>query len=161
MKGNKIIVYGFGNPGRQDDGLGPAIISRLEKENIPDIKTECNYQLNIEDALLISGFKIAIFVDASINCEEPFSFHEIEQADEITFTTHSMTPQSVLALCNDLYNKNVESYILEIRGYEWEMAEGLSLKAQENSGKAYSFLKNKIAEFLKSKDDFTSNLQTI
>jgi hydrogenase maturation protease len=145
---NKIIIYGFGNPGRQDDGLGPAIISRLEEKNIPDIKTECNYQLNIEDALLISEFKIAIFVDASVNCEEPFSYYEIEQADEITFTTHSMSPQSVLALCNDLYNKNIKSYVLEIRGYEWEMAEGLSPKAQENFEKAYGFLKDKVTELL-------------
>ena len=147
MNKNKIIIYGFGNPGRQDDGLGPAIISRLEEENIPDIKTECNYQLNIEDALLISEFNIAIFVDASQNCEEPFLYYGIEQADEIKFTTHSMSPQSVLALCSDLYNKNVKSFILEIRGYEWEMAEGLSLKAQGNLEKAYSFLKDKVAEF--------------
>jgi hypothetical protein len=59
-----------------------------------------------------------------------------------------MSPQSVLALCNDLYNKNIKSYVLEIRGYEWEMAEGLSPKAQENFEKAYGFLKDKVAELL-------------
>ncbi len=151
MDKSRIIIYGFGNPGRQDDGLGPAIISKLEEESIPGVRTECNYQLNIEDALLISEYQIAIFVDASINCGEPFSFNEIEQADEITFTTHSMSPGSVLALCSDIYDKKIKSFVLEIRGYEWEMAEGLSRKARENLEKGYVFLKDRVAELLANK----------
>ena len=156
MDSEKIIIYGFGNPGRQDDGLGPALISRLEEENIQNIKTESNYQLNIEDALLISEFSTVIFIDASVNCKEPFSYYEIEDVEEFTFTTHSISPGSVLALCKKLFGKYVKSFILEIRGYEWSLAEGLSPMAQENFEKAYDFLRNKVNELL-TEEIFNSN----
>lgn len=140
MKEKKILVYGFGNPGRQDDGLGPAIIERLDTDGIPGIATDCNYQLNIEDAYLIAENDIVVFVDASIDAEEPYSFSKIEPSAEITFTTHSMSPQSVLALCAELYEKKLDAYVLGIRGYEWDFEVGLTPKADKNFNEAYSFL---------------------
>ena len=142
-------MYGFGNPGRQDDGLGPMIIDKLETENIAGITTDSNYQLNIEDADNISGSDIVIFVDASIDADEPFSFKRIEPSAEITFTTHSMSPESVIALCGDIYGRVPESYVLAIRGYEWEMFEGLTEKAMKNFNEAYRFLLEKIDDMLK------------
>jgi len=149
LKDNKIYVYGFGNPGRQDDGLGPAIIDKLENENVPGIITDSNYQLNIEDAHNISQSDAVIFVDASIDTEEPFSFSKIEPSAEITFSTHTMSPESVLALCKDLYDKDMEAYVMAIKGYEWEFLEGLSDKAVNNFNEAYTFLIKKIEEMLK------------
>jgi len=149
LKNKSIYVYGFGNPGRQDDGLGPMIIDKLETENIAGITTDSNYQLNIEDADNISGSDIVIFVDASIDADEPFSFKRIEPSAEITFTTHSMSPESVIALCGDIYGRVPESYVLAIRGYEWEMFEGLTEKAMKNFNEAYRFLLEKIDDMLK------------
>ena len=68
--GEKTLVYGIGNVGRQDDGLGIRLIQRLSdriKELGKDetLVLESNYQLSIEDALLISTFDVAIFIDAS------------------------------------------------------------------------------------------------
>ena len=140
MESKKILIYGFGNPGRQDDGLGPAIIEKLESESIPGISTDCNYQLNIEDAYSIAENDIVVFVDASIDAGEPFSFIKIEPSAEITFTTHSMSPQSVLALCSELYDKKLDAYVLGIRGYEWDFMVGLSSKAENNFNGAYHFI---------------------
>ncbi|HNX25420.1 MAG TPA: hydrogenase maturation protease [Spirochaetota bacterium] len=148
MKDNKVYIYGFGNPGRQDDGLGPAIIDKLESENIPGIITDSNYQLNIEDAHNISQADAVIFVDASLEADEPFSFNRIEPSAEITFTTHTMSPESVLALCKELYDKDMEAYVLAVKGYEWEFAEGLSDQAVYNFKEAYLFLVTKIEEML-------------
>ena len=149
MDNNSIYVYGFGNPGRQDDGLGPMIIDKLDTENIAGIITDSNYQLNIEDADNISGSDVVIFIDASIDADEPFTFSKIEPSADITFTTHSMSPESVIALCGDIYGRIPESYVLAIRGYEWEMAEGLSEKAMYNFNKAYHFLLARIKDMLK------------
>lgn len=149
MDGNGIFVYGFGNSGRQDDGLGPAIIKRLEDEKIQGIETDCNYQLNIEDADNNSKCKVVIFVDASIDADEPFSFRKIVPAAEITFTTHSMAPESVVALCMDIYNRAPEAYVMGIRGYQWDFEEGLTSKAMYNFNEAYQFLLGKITELRK------------
>lgn len=146
MKDKRLFIYGFGNPGRQDDGLGPAIIDKLESDNISGIVIDSNYQMNIEDAHNISQCDAVIFVDASIEAEEPFSFTKIEPSSEITFSTHTMSPESVLALCKELYDKDMEAYVLAIRGYEWEFVEALSSKAADNFNIAYAFLLNKIKE---------------
>ena len=87
-----ILVYGYGNPGRQDDGLGPALVGMLERERIPGVVTDCNYQLQIEDAVAVSESDAVIFVDASCAGGEPFTFGELEPSNEITFTTHTMSP---------------------------------------------------------------------
>lgn len=150
MKDNTIYVYGFGNPGRQDDGMGPAIIDKLEAENIQGIITDSNYQLNIEDAHTISQSDMVIFVDASIDAGEPFTFSRIEPSAEITFSTHTMSPESVLALCKDIYNKDMDAYVLAIKGYEWEFTEEFSGQAAYNFNEAYTFLLKKIEEMLKN-----------
>ena len=150
MKNNTLFIYGFGNPGRQDDGLGPAIIEKLNNDGIPGITTDSNYQLNIEDALPVSQSKAVIFVDASVNADEPFTFSKIEPSADITFTTHSMSPESVLALCSEIYGHVPDAYVLAIRGYEWEFFEGLTSEAMDNFNEAYSFLLKKIEDMLKS-----------
>jgi len=137
---DKLVIYGYGNPGRQDDGLGIALIEKLEEVEFDDVLLDANYQLNAEDALFLSEGKTAIFVDASLNCEEPFSFYEIEPDNEIGFTTHAMSPQSVLALCRELYRKDYRAYVLEIRGYEWAFIEELTAAAKSNLNVAFSFV---------------------
>ena len=148
MESKSILVYGFGNPGRQDDGLGPAIIERLENEGIPGVVTDCNYQLNIEDAYSVAENDVVVFVDASLDADEPFSFSRIEASAEITFTTHSMSPQSVLALCAELYDRKLEAFVLGIKGYEWDFEVGLTSKAENNFNEAYTFLKNWLNDML-------------
>jgi hydrogenase maturation protease len=144
----RILVYGFGNPGRQDDGLGPALVGMVEEERLPGITTDCNYQLQIEDAVAVSEHDAVIFVDASCVGEEPFTFTELEPSNDITFTTHTMSPASVLALCHELYSKSVRAYLLAIRGYEWEPVEGLSPMAGKNLDLACRFIKSRIREVM-------------
>lgn len=136
----RILVYGYGNPGRRDDGLGVALIDKLDEARLPGVNLDSNYQLNIEDADNISGYEAVIFVDASHTVEKPYSFYKISPSAEITFTTHSMSPESVLALCQDIYGKTPEAYVLAIPGYEWDIAEGLSGDAKMNLNAAVEFM---------------------
>ncbi|MCD6565713.1 MAG: hypothetical protein J7K53_07185, partial [Bacteroidales bacterium] len=67
-----ILIYGYGNPGREDDGLGNAFVgairSWIEKNKLTHIEIDSNYQLNIEDADIMARNDIVLFVDAT---EEP------------------------------------------------------------------------------------------
>ncbi len=139
----KILIYGYGNPGRQDDGLGPMVAASIEKraDEFPDVEWDSNYQLNIEDAMNIRDYDAVIFADASLDCHEPFELYRLQPAKEITFTTHAMSAESVLALGQDIYGENPECYMLAIRGYEWEMGyEKLSDRAAANLDMALDFL---------------------
>ena len=149
--GERILIYAYGNPGRQDDGLGNRLVEELGKwidnQGIVGIALESNWQLNIEDSLRISEKDIVIFVDASNEDIEDIHFSAVEPSEgKSEFTTHSASPSFVLALCIQLYGKHPETYLLQIRGYSWEFTEGLSEKAEKNLGKALEFLKKKLTE---------------
>jgi hydrogenase maturation protease len=134
----RILVYGIGNPGRRDDGLGPKLVSLIETEGIENVDCESNNQLNIEDALTCSHYDTVVFVDASENAAPPFEFTELGL--EMAFTTHEMSPASVLGLTDELYARRPRAWLMAIRGYEWNLAEGLSLQAEENVRPAAEFL---------------------
>lgn len=148
----KVLVYGYGNPGREDDGLGPLFIERLEQSGSPwvsGVELYSNYQLNIEDALLISEKDLVIFVDASKEGIDDFSFREVLPASRMSFFTHGLTAEDVLGLASQLYNRRPATYLLGIKGYSWEPHERLTRKAQDNSQKAFSFLHRKLeADFI-------------
>lgn len=138
----KCLLYGYGNPGRQDDGLGVELALRLENDEHLSryVDVDYNYQLNIEDALTVSEYDLVIFADAALTIDTPYEFKKIQPAHTITFTTHELSAESILALCQDLYNKKPESYMLAIRGYEWEMGLPMTEKAKCNLNDAYTFL---------------------
>ncbi len=144
-----ILVYAYGNPGRQDDGLGNCLIERLEPwvpgEGFDNVELESNYQLNIEDADNIREKDIVIFVDASIEDIEGYHFGPVEPSEgRSEFTLHAASPAYILALCIKLYNRHPETYLLQIQGYEWEFKEGLSPRAAANLESALEFLKARI-----------------
>ncbi|RLD75788.1 MAG: Ni/Fe hydrogenase, partial [Bacteroidetes bacterium] len=64
MKKNKTIVFGIGNIGRQDDGLGWLFLDHLKEKQFNHLDLEYRYQLQIEDAELICNYDTVIFVDA-------------------------------------------------------------------------------------------------
>ena len=142
----KILIYAIGNPGRQDDGLGIALADRIESKFSGKFEFDSNYQLNVEDALLISEKDIVLFIDASKNEIEDYQLSRIKPQGSIEFTTHSMAPSSVLALCEELYNKTPLALMMEIKGYEWEINETISDRALVNLDKAEEFLNGILQE---------------
>lgn len=145
----KTLLYGYGNPGRQDDGLGNEFIELMTKwidENgIEGVSTDSNYQLNIEDADTISDKDIVVFVDATIEEIDDFYIDRVEPSGaKIEFSMHAVSPAFVVNLCNSLYDKYPEAYLIHIKGYEWDFAEGLTDKARENMLKAAEYVKDRI-----------------
>ncbi len=137
----KILIYGYGNPGRYDDGLGIKLAEEIEawteKTGIGNVYCETNYQLNIEDAEIISNYDIVIFADASEEDIDNISLSMLSPSDsKIEFSMHAVSPAFVLDLCKKIYNKKPETYLIHIKGYEWQFSEGLSKKAQNNLNQA-------------------------
>ncbi|MFC2111967.1 hydrogenase maturation protease [Bacteroidota bacterium] len=144
-----ILVYAYGNPGRQDDGLGNCLVDALkpwlDEQGFDHVAVDSNFQLNIEDADNIREKDVVVFVDASIEDIEDYQLDVVEPSEgRSEFTMHAASPAFILALCIKLYNKYPETYLLQIRGYEWEFEEGLSDKAAKNLNSALAFLKSKI-----------------
>jgi hydrogenase maturation protease len=149
MKGKqKILIYGYGNPGRRDDGLGPAFIHLVEawkkREKTSHIATDSNYQLNIEEALTIRDYEKVIFVDASMEEINDFQMIPVLPSEKVSFTMHAVNPSFILDLCRKLYGRSPDVFLLKIKGYDFELAEGLTDRAASNLLKAFSYLKKNI-----------------
>ncbi len=147
---HKILIYGYGNPGRQDDGLGNSFVDELEKwvekEKLSGYEFDSNYQLNIEDAAAVAENDLVIFVDASTEEIENFILTPVDASTNVAFTSHAASPGYIVSLCREIYNKIPATYLLHIKGYEWAFKEGLSNKAIENLKSALVYLKKKLED---------------
>ncbi len=143
----RTLIYGYGNPGRQDDGLGARFVELFEKwvqeEGLTHVDTDCNYQLNIEDAAVIADYDVVIFVDASVVEEiEAFKLEVVEPNDAtIEFTMHAVSTSYVADLCQKVYGKKPEVYVLHIKARAFDFVEELTAEAEEHMLAALAFLK--------------------
>ena len=157
----KILVYGYGNPGRQDDGLGIILAEQIalaasyyftilwaKEKGYDTIDADSNYQLNIEDAYALNEYDVVIYADASIEDIDSFILDKIEPQLNTNFSMHSVSPAFVIGVCKELYNEIPDSYLLHIKGYEWEFMTDMSEKAKRNLEEASVFLKNKLESII-------------
>lgn len=158
-----ILIYGYGNPGRQDDGLGPALVAFvdewLKEERMEHVTVDSNYQLQVEDVTLIHDKGFVIFVDASMDeSVRDIKLERIKADPQSTFSMHAVSPQYILALCTKMYGQHPPAWLLHIRGYEWEFNHDLTRPARQNMGKGCETLR----EIIRNPDILlTKDLRTI
>ena len=140
----RILVLGYGNPGRQDDGLGPALAAEIAGLGWPNITAYDNYQLNIEDALEVAEHDVVWFVDAAKTGPAPYHVHALSAASSIEFTSHVVRPEAILAIARQYYEKAPQAFLLAIRGYEFEFVEELTAGAVENLRRAVDMLTDNV-----------------
>lgn len=136
-----VLIYGYGNPGRQDDGMGPALGAEIQRLGLPFVDVDAGYQLNIEDAELIKAYDLVIFVDTTVEDIEGFRIQRVTPAPEISFTSHLISPESIVALCKELFGSKPIAWLIGIRGYSFDYIEGFTEEAWNNYRKALEFIK--------------------
>lgn len=142
--GKKTIILGIGNNGRQDDGLGWSFLDILDEQHL-NIDLEYRYQLQIEDAELISNYDKVIFVDATKEYKiDGFYLSPCHPSEEYSFSTHALKPETILYLSNKLYDHHPQASIFGIQGYDWELKIGLSERGNINLIKASKYFKDKV-----------------
>jgi hydrogenase maturation protease len=141
LNAQRVLVLAFGNPGRRDDGLGPALAAALEALHLPAVRIDVDYQLTIEDAAAIAAHDVVVFIDADCRGATPFSWRRVAPSASASFSSHSISPHGVLGLAQELFGAAPRAYLLGIRGYEFnEFGEGLSAPARHNLAAALDFL---------------------
>lgn len=139
---HRIMLIGYGNPGRLDDGLGPALAAAAEKWQMDGLTVDADYQLSVEDASDVAKHDIVIFADASVNGREPYYVERVQPKEALSFSSHSVEPSALLHMAHSLFRSSTRGYILGIRGYEFnEFGEGLSSRAADNLEQAIEFLR--------------------
>ncbi|MEZ5095909.1 MAG: hydrogenase maturation protease [Nocardioides sp.] len=127
------LVYGVGNLGRRDDGLGWAFVDALERPGHAGWQLHRGYQLQIEDADLIASFARVLVVDATRAADvSSYQLGVPAPAYEVPFTSHALTVPTVLATCRDCFGRLPEVRTLAIRGHAWDLRVGLTQAARRH-----------------------------
>jgi len=147
--GGRILLIGYGNPGRLDDGLGPAMAAAVERLALPGVTVDADYQLTVEHAASVAENDVVVFADADVAGAVPFSLRRIDPDPDpvVSFSSHSAEPQQILALAHRLFGARTEGYVLAIRGYAFDgFGEGLSDGARANLTAALRFIEPYLRE---------------
>ena len=141
-----ILVFAYGNPSRGDDALGPAMYELLKKQQrknglLTDMELLTDFQLQIEHATDLHNRRRVIFVDASMTALPPYEFNPVLPEQDLSYTTHAMTPAAVLAVYQQIHRQSPPAtYLLSIRGYRFQLGESLSSQARSHLQTAFEFL---------------------
>lgn len=126
----KILIIGIGNTLRGDDGFGWEAVKRLEEIiNHDYVQTLYRHQLTPELAEDISFHDQVFFIDASIEIqpgELSITKLNTDYKSLDHFSTHDLSPEGILNLCQYLYQKRPISYLFSVGAYTFEPIESLS-----------------------------------
>jgi hydrogenase maturation protease len=112
----KLLVIGYGNPLRRDDGIGWHIAQELlRSRQLPNVETIARIQLTPELAEPISRANVVLFIDASRECPAG----QIRQGRILPQETkpalnHHVTAEALLQLADDVYYAKPEAYVFSV-----------------------------------------------
>jgi hydrogenase maturation protease len=142
-----ILILGYGNPARGDDGLGPAVANAMAELGVPNVTTIWDYQPQVEHASDVAASEAVVFVDASRTGSVPYSFRSLAARALGSFSTHLLHPESVLDIARLALGWNGRAYLLAVRGYRFDVfEESLTPKALANLGEALESLAARVRD---------------
>lgn len=130
-----LLIHGYGNPLREDDGIGPAVVEALRPHltGIREIILQISHQLTPELVDCMAEVDTVLLIDAA--AEGEIGAIRFEQARPCApqpgATHHHCAPETLLALCERLYGRVPRLYIASIVGADFGFREGLSPVARE------------------------------
>jgi hydrogenase maturation protease len=148
-----VLVIGYGNPLRGDDGVGCVIAEELAKRiSDPDSKVQvvACHQLNPELAEPIAETRAVIFIDASVELkpgEVRVSSVAPDRFSPAAFA-HSMKPAALLATASELFGQAPPAKKVGIGGASFEPGMTLTPQVKRAVSVAIAAVEDEIARCL-------------
>lgn len=140
----QILVIGYGNTLRSDDGVGYRIAETVSSWRLQGIEGWPCQQLTPELAAAIAPVQQVIFVDAAIATSTTVPLvtcKRLQPDSDSTFTTHTAIPAALLGLTQWLYEVAPIAHQLAIPAVNFDLGETLSPIAQVGQTQALEQLK--------------------
>jgi hydrogenase maturation protease len=141
---SKVLIIGYGNRDREDDGVAWHILQGVAKHlgrSAPELETGgldqlgqspdllFVLQLTPELSELIANYDFVCFVDAHTgDYPEDLRFGSITAGFQTSPFTHHMTPQTCLALAETVYGRTPQAALVSVRGYRFGFSHTLSIE---------------------------------
>lgn len=121
-----ILLIGYGNTLRSDDGVGPKVVEAIEEKHLPGVRTLICGLLTPELADPISQAKVVIFVDAAVDAPREVQLRKLIPAESAQIMAHAADPKTMLALSRDVFGHTPEAWWLTIPAENLSIGEELS-----------------------------------
>lgn len=131
-----LLVIGYGNTLRGDDGVGPRVAEAVQALQLPGVLTLICQQLSPEHADPISQAERVVFVDAAVDAPREVQFRELEPGDTTQLMAHAADPRTMLALARDVFGHAPRAWWLTIPAAQMEFGEELSPETQRGMNAA-------------------------
>ena len=146
-----VLVVGYGNPLRTDDGVGWHVAERLAQDpRLDGVTVLRRHQLTPELALDISAAHLVVLVDASHDPRAgTFTVTSAERANgSATTSSHHLSPPSLIALAYELYGRASDVVVVSCGVESLEIGDTLSPVVEA----ALPAVVDAVAELIASRD---------
>lgn len=152
----KVLIVGYGNSLRSDDGVGVAVAEALAEQyrDDADVRVMAAIQLTPELASDIADAQHVLFVDAAAE-GRPGTIQKfpITAGDTGQLQTHHCTPGALLHLADQLYDRAADAMLLTISAESFEPGPKLSSPVEERVPDAIALAKRLVSEWCRSSAD--------
>jgi hydrogenase maturation protease len=138
-----LLVIGYGNTLRRDDGVGPKVADAVAALTLPGVRALACPLLTPELADPISRARIAIFVDAAVDAPREVQLRKLAPASSSQVMAHAASPATLLALARDVFGHAPEAWWLTIPAEDLGIGEELSPLAQRGLETAIEAIKKR------------------
>jgi hydrogenase maturation protease len=126
-----LLVIGYGNTLRSDDGVGPRVAAAAEHWNLPGVRVIACHQLMPEMAEPVSRARRVVFVDAAVDAPREVQMRPLEPADSCQLLAHAADPKTLLALARDVFGHCPKAWWLTVPIEKLDFGETFSPLAQQ------------------------------
>lgn len=149
-----ILIFATGNESRGDDALAPLLLRKLAAwlETEGDgagagVELIEEFQLQVEHVMDMAGRRLILFIDAGMAAPAPYIFYRARAGGSRTLYSHSLTPESLLAVYPRIHRKAPPpAFVLCIRGEQFELGAPLSPQAEQRMESAMGFMRELLRE---------------
>jgi hydrogenase maturation protease len=109
-----LLLIGYGNTLRSDDGVGPKVVEKVAALKLPGIQTLSCDLLTPELADPISRAETVVFIDAAIDAPQRVQLRPLAPAASSQIMAHTADPRTMLALARDIFGQAPKAWWLTI-----------------------------------------------
>lgn len=136
-----LLVIGYGNTLRSDDGVGPKVAGALEQLHLPGVEVLVCGLLTPELADPIAAAGTVVFVDAAVDAPREVQLRQLAPAESSQIMAHAADPRTLLAVARDVFGHAPEAWWLTIPAESMAIGEEFSELARRGVQTAIDTLK--------------------